>query len=74
MEDICRLDSEKQCCCSCRHHMADMSHPDTDGKSILHQRGWICLAPDLDGAFSDWSEHGLCEMWNRKHQPLKETP
>ena len=51
-----------RCCCNCRYHLKDMSHPCTDGESILKQRGWICSPPELEGAFSGWDEHGMCEM------------
>ena len=39
----------------------------TDGESIMRQRGWICAAPEMEGMFSGWSEHGMCEM----HAPRK---
>ena len=52
-----------QCCCNCRWHIGDYSHPLTDGKDVDKQRGWICLAPEMRGGFSEWSEHSLCEMW-----------
>lgn len=52
-----------QCCCNCRFHLKDSSHPDTDGKSIMKQRGWICNPPEMSTAFSGWEKHGLCGMW-----------
>jgi hypothetical protein len=59
-----------ECCCLCRYHVADHSHPGTDGGSILEQRGWVCTVfltwPDGDDppkVFSGWHEHGLCEMF-----------
>ena len=52
-----------QCCCNCRFHLKDSSHPDTDGKSIMKQRGWICNPPEMSTAFSEWEKHGFCEMW-----------
>ena len=68
MTDECMLASEwKSCCCNCRYHIKDFSHPCTDGESIMRQRGWICAAPEMEGMFSGWSEHGMCEM----HAPRK---
>jgi hypothetical protein len=55
-----------QCCCTCQFLLADFSHPVTDGLSVLNQRGWICFAPEIDGAFSGWQEHGMCEMYQPK--------
>ena len=60
-----------QCCCNCRFHLVDCSHPNTDGKSIMEQRGWICNPPEMYNAFSGWGKHGLCEMW--QESPLKGT-
>jgi hypothetical protein len=51
-----------RCCCNCRYHLRDHSHPLTDGGRITAQRGWLCSPPELDAAFSGWSEHGMCEM------------
>jgi hypothetical protein len=59
-----------RCCCNCRYRLLDRSHPLTDGGRITHQRGWICKKPELNGAFSGWSEHGLCEM----HNHVRTTP
>jgi hypothetical protein len=52
-------------CGNCKHLRPDYSHPLTDGKSILEQRGWICACPEL-GCFSGWSTESLCEC----HEPL----
>lgn len=58
----CRLSSQGgQCCCTCAHHLKDFSHPETDGKPITNQRGWICANPEVGGLRSGWGEHGLCE-------------
>ena len=51
-----------RCCCNCKYHLVDWSHPWTDGKGITKQRGWICAPPELEGAFSGWDKHGLCEF------------
>lgn len=41
-----------------------MSHPTTDGRSLVATRGWICSPPGFGRkAFSGWTEHGMCEMW-----------
>lgn len=62
-ETNCRAPENRgYCCCSCRYHMADHSHPLTDGGNVLVRRGWICHPPEFGFAFSGWSEHGLCEM------------
>ena len=60
-----------RCCCTCKYLAIDCSHPDTDGESIVKQRGWVCLAPEFaeerEGrvfttVFSGWTKHGMCEM------------
>ena len=72
--------SSTECCCNCRWHAADLSHPCTDGGRLSHQRGWVCLAPEFDHApspvligserrvkavVSGFPEHGMCEMHKR---------
>lgn len=59
-------DWKGKCCCSCRYHLHDMSHPHTDGERISHPRGWVCAPPEWPGVHSGWTEHGLCEMWSAK--------
>lgn len=69
------------CCCNCQSQAVDLSHPLTDGGRVIHQRGWVCLAPEFDhspspvligseeritAVVSGFSQHGLCEMWNRR--------
>lgn len=51
---------EKCCCCNCKFHHEDHSHPLTDGGEVTHIRGWICGGSEL-GFYSEWGEHGLCE-------------
>lgn len=60
-----------RCCCNCRWLAEDHSHPNTDGMSIMLQRGFVCMAPEfvverngkaVAQVFSGWSEHGICEM------------
>jgi hypothetical protein len=62
-----------RCCCNCRYHLRDHSHPLTDGGRITAQRGWLCNPPELDAYFSGWPEHGMCEMHDNPapHPPLK---
>jgi hypothetical protein len=52
-----------RCCCNCKWHLKDFSHPETDGIMLSHQRGWVCYAPEFEGVFSGWGEHGHCEMY-----------
>lgn len=70
---MCEIEEKYgRCCCTCKHHIEDYSHPTTDGKSCTDERGWICLAPDPDSesgyhAFSGWPEHGVgCEYYVEK--------
>ena len=57
------------CCCQCKYHWGDYSHPHTDGGSAMTQRGWVCVAfgfcEATPSAFSEWCEHGLCELFER---------
>lgn len=59
-----------QCCCKCKYHIEDYSHPETDRKPIFHIRGYICLAPEITegkGAFSGWPKHSIgCELYTPK--------
>ncbi len=57
------------CCCNCRYHHEDHSHPLTDGGIVTHIRGWICGGSEV-GYYSEWGEHGLCEC----HELQKEKP
>jgi len=69
--EICFKNDEGACCCNCKWHIRDYSHPDTNGKPISIQRGWICFAPEFDDCvFSEWSEHGLCEMHEIKDREI----
>jgi len=62
--DVCQKPNWKgKCCCTCLYHHKDFSHPATDGKRVLEQRGWICAPPEYAGMHSGWTAHGLCEMW-----------
>ena len=64
-ESTClRTDELDVCCCICRHHADDLSHPITDGQQLSNKRGWVCLAPEFSGVISGWSEHGRCEMFD----------
>ena len=64
-----------QCCCNCEHHVADYHHCNTspelrasEGRCICsQQRGWICLAPELESVYSSWPEHSVgCEMYSSR--------
>ncbi len=58
---------ETDCCCNCKYLVPDYSHPCTDGKRVTEQRGWICIGLLDEGmAHSDWLEHGLCELHDRR--------
>ena len=63
MEQCTKTEYRGRCCCNCKYHFEDRSHPCTDGVSVLVQRGWIC-AGDMHEriAFSGWTAHGMCEM------------
>jgi hypothetical protein len=63
-----------KCCCSCKYHLKDMSHPTTDGKRCVKQRGWVCAPPEMNGVFSGWTKHGLCEMWESASRLGPEPP
>lgn len=74
--DECQFDPTSDypgCCCQCKWHIADQSHPETDGGHLTHQRGWICIGPAMTEAepwgCSGWSEHGLCEMFTQRQGP-----
>lgn len=68
---VCSLAEYNACCCTCRRHIPDYSHPITDGKRISEQRGWVCMplefcAEEGPIVFSGWPKHGLCEMYEEK--------
>lgn len=59
-----------RCCCNCRWHIEDFHHCTTawelrsekGGCVCDEHKGWICMAPEMEHAYSGWTEHGLCEM------------
>lgn len=70
MDKDCCIPEWKRCCCNCKHHLADFHHC-TTSKALREekktcvcsiQKGWICAAPEFEGVFSGWTEHGMCEM------------
>lgn len=65
----CGLDDNEACCCVCRFHVPDHSHPSTDGGKFANQRGWVCLAPEFPHVHSGWPEHGMCEMFVHEDTP-----
>lgn len=67
----CQIPEHNQCCCVCKFHLPDQSHPLVDGGKISQRKGWICFPPEFNGlAFSGWSMHGLCEQFMRKKYAL----
>ncbi len=70
VEDKCWVKTElKGCCCQCKWHIADYSHPYTDGKGASRQRGWVCIGFLMTGnervVYSEWHKHGMCEMFEK---------
>ena len=56
----------RQCCCKCKYHLPDYSHPHTDGHSVTHRRGYVCNPPEWKGVHSGWPNHSIgCEMFTR---------
>lgn len=75
MNNKCCLETHPEfggCCCQCIYRVQDCSHPDTDGGSIMKQRGWVCtgflLSEGEPSVFSDWSEHGMCELFSKSKE------
>jgi len=67
------------CCCICEYHIADGSHPDTDGGRFGETRGWICTAFFMLGyehvMYSGWPDHGMCELfWPKETLSLEKKP
>ena len=75
----CYIKQFKGCCCICKLHIPDhfqcTTHPllrKSIEKSVKPfcicglQKGWICLAPELEFAHSNWPEHGMCEMFTKR--------
>lgn len=66
----CQLPKWKQCCCTCKHRLTDYHHctihrdlrETVKGCVCSIPKGYICIAPELRQAFSEWTEHGLCEL------------
>lgn len=60
-----------KCCCNCANHLEDFYHCTTLPKPEgikgcvcgIH-KGWICKATfeNTTQYYSNWSEHGICEM------------
>lgn len=71
-----------QCCCNCKHHLADYEHCITNPKlrdekeaCICNiQKGWVCHFPESDRVFSNWEEHSCgCELYSAKNLKLREV-
>ena len=64
------------CCCNCKHHYEDFYHCTTlpnpegiEGCVCSTHKGWVCLISfegEQPRAYSNWSEHGMCEMYERR--------
>lgn len=62
-----------RCCCNCKSHLEDFHHCTTvsdrkPGTCFCNDhKGWICMGMLGDSkAHSGWSEHGICEMHEKK--------
>lgn len=65
-----------ECCCNCSNHYEDFYHCITkpkpegvEGCVCSTHKGYICLVSfegEKPKAYSNWKEHGYCEMWNSK--------
>jgi hypothetical protein len=69
----CNMPKQNMCCCTCRNRLVDYHHC-TIHKDLRETvkgcvcgvpKGYICVAPELGQAFSEWTEHGLCEMYEK---------
>lgn len=79
MKDFCDKGwHDGSCCCNCKNHIEDFYHCTTspkpygvDGCVCSTHKGWICLI-SMEGekpiAHSNWSEHGMCEMYYPKKE------
>lgn len=63
------IDNGGRCCCNCKYHIEDFTHCCTTTKKEGEtgcicgaHKGWICMPPETDQAYSGWKEHSLCEM------------
>ena len=78
-EGLCWLHTEhRQCCCICRWHLRDYHHcttnkklrDETNGCVCSKQKGWVCVAPEMDRVYSGWPNHSIgCEMFTKKKKP-----
>lgn len=68
----CQVESYGMCCCICKFHLKDFYHCTTveykerEGCVCSTQKGWVCSPPEFSGVYSNWPEHGLCEMYEHK--------
>lgn len=62
-------DGGGNCCCNCKYHIKDFHHCTTVKERTecvcSNHKGWICMPPETEKAFSGWAEHGMCEMHRR---------
>ena len=74
----CCIDRFNGCCCTCVYHLEDYENCTTN-QSLRNkknvcicniQKGYICYAY-IDGmgrAHSNWGEHGMCELHEKKKE------
>lgn len=75
MSECVKVEWKGSCCCSCKFHLQDFHSCVTDwqrhkaeNRCICSEpKGWICACESLENGHyhSGWSEHGMCEMWEK---------
>lgn len=75
-QKCCQIDWHGRCCCNCKFHVEDFHHCTTtgqvDGQCVCSfHKGWICMPPEMDRVYSDWGDHGMCEMHDFKVPPVE---
>lgn len=73
MSDCTMAEYKGMCCCSCKFHLQDFHHCTTVEERECcvcgQPKGWICAGESVENGHyhSGWTEHGLCEMWDRRN-------
>lgn len=73
----CCIEKWKGCCCICKNHLPEHIHCTTIKKRKQKtcvcniQIGWTCVIPEEGIVYSRWSEHGMCELFEKKEEKLK---